>query len=196
MLRRECSSASPLGAEIDRLLAAGQLVSDSIVNDLLVARLAEPDCRGGFVIDGYPRTVEQAVHLGGVLKGLGQARPALIHMDVPENVLIERLTARWCCPRCNSVYNLISRPPLQPGVCDHDAARLCQRKDDTLATALERLDAYRRLTNPVLEYFALTGEAHVLHVNANQEPESVFEEIQIAIETQVLIPSRVRPRAI
>ncbi|MBZ2186742.1 MAG: nucleoside monophosphate kinase [Bryobacter sp.] len=196
MLRRESSAGSELGVEIGRLLAAGQLVPDAVVNGLLAARLAEPDCRDGFLIDGYPRTVEQAVHLGRVLRELGHPAPVLIHLDVPEEVLLRRLTARWCCPRCNTVYNLVTRPPRQPGLCDHDFSRLCQRQDDTMATAMERLEAYWRLTNPVLEYFTSTGAGQVLPVDANHSPDAVFAEIRSAIETQVLIPSRLRPRAI
>jgi adenylate kinase len=196
MLRRESCTGSVLGTEIGRLLAAGQLVSDAIVNDLLLTRLAEPDCRDGFLIDGYPRTVEQAVHLRRVLEGLGHPAPVLIHLDVPEEVLLRRLTARWCCPRCNTVYNVVTRPPMRPGHCDHDFSPLCQRQDDTMATAMERLEAYRRLTNPVLDYFTTTGAGHVLHVDANHTPDAVFAEIRSAIETQVLIPSRLRPRSI
>lgn len=192
MLRRETTSESPLGAEIDRLLAAGQLVSDSIVNDLLISRLAQPDCREGFLIDGYPRTVDQAHHLTHLLDSLGHPAPNLIHLDVPEPVLLQRLTARWCCPSCGAVYNLISRPPIRQGFCDHDSARLCQRKDDTLATAQHRLRAYHELTNPVLEYYARPEHGRVLHVHADHSPESVFEEIRLALESEVYIPVRKR----
>lgn len=196
MLRHESSLHSATGQWIDQLLAAGQLVPDALVNTLLESRLAAEDCRHGFLIDGYPRTVEQASHLGHLLETLGFPPPLLIHMDVPSHVLIERLSARWSCPSCGTIYNLLSRPPRQAGLCDHDGLPLTQRNDDTVETAHLRLDAYARLTNPVLDYYALPGTGRVLHVNAHQSPEKVFEEIRAAIDTEVFVPVRPRrPRA-
>lgn len=192
LLRRECESQTESGKVICEVLAAGQLVSDASVNALLEARLAEPDCRDGFLIDGYPRTVEQADHLNNILEGLGFALPTLIHMDVPDDVLISRLSARWSCPSCGAIYNQLTKPPVASGVCDNDQAPLGQRSDDTEATAKRRLEAYKRVTNPVLDYYALPGTGQVIHVNAHMSPASVFESIKTALDTEVFSPVRRR----
>lgn len=192
MLRRECEKQSENGKLICDLLAAGQLVSDDMVNVLLEARLAEPDCRDGFLIDGYPRTVEQASHLGHLLDSLGFAPPTLVHMDVPDEVLIRRLSARWSCPTCGTIYNVESKPPRQPGLCDKDNTPLTQRSDDTVETAHRRLEAYQRVTDPVLGYYALPGTGQVIHVNAHQSPEAVFETIKQALDSEVFTPVRLR----
>jgi adenylate kinase len=194
LLRRECASGSPNGKLVCEILAAGQLVSDETVNALLEARLAEEDCRGGFLIDGYPRTVEQAAHLTQLLDTLGFAAPTLVHMDVPDEVLVSRLSARWGCPTCGAIYNVLSRPPVVAGLCDTDGATLTQRSDDTVETAHRRLAAYKSITNPVLEYFALPGSGNVIHVDANQSPEAVFSAIKLSLDSEVFSPVRRRRR--
>jgi adenylate kinase len=190
LLRRETEQQTPKGRAIAALLAEGRLVDDAVVNGLLEARLAEADCQNGFLIDGYPRTVEQASHLMELLERLGHPAPVLVHMDVPAEILIERLSARWMCPACGAIYNVLTKPPRVDKRCDADLTALCQRSDDTAATARRRLNAYRRLTDPVLTYFAATGAAHVLHVNGNQTPDDVFAEIKGRLETEVFAPVR------
>lgn len=192
LLRRESEKQTQRGHDIDELLAAGKLVDDALVNELLEARLAEPDCQDGFLIDGYPRTVEQASHLMTLLEQLDKTNPTLIHMDVPEDVLIGRLSARWSCPDCGTIYNVLSKPPLRPGICNNEGTKLTQRKDDTVATAQRRLEAYRRLTDPVLTYFEATGSARVLHVNGHQTPDNVYAEIKAQLDAVVFAPVRRR----
>lgn len=192
LLRRESEKQTPRGHDIDELLAAGKLVDDALVNELLEARLAEPDCQEGFLIDGYPRTVEQASHLMNLLERLEKTNPTLIHMDVPEDVLVSRLSSRWSCPACGKIYNVLTHPPRQHGLCDIDQTPLTQRKDDTIATAHRRLEAYRKLTDPVLTYFEATGSAHVLHVNGHQAPDDVYAEIKSQLDAVVFAPVRRR----
>ncbi len=198
MLRREAEKQTERGRAIDQLLAEGRLVEDALVNELLEARLAEPDCGAGCLIDGYPRTVEQASHLMETLERLGHTIrmpmpvPVLVHLDVPEETLVRRLSARWSCPKCGAIYNVMSKAPRIEGRCDAEGARLAQRKDDTVETAVRRLEAYRKVTDPVLTYFGLAGEARVLHVEANRKPEEVFVAIREALEAEVF--ARVRRR--
>ncbi len=192
LLRRETEKQTPQGKAIDALLAEGRLVDDAVVNELLEARLAEADCRDGFLVDGYPRTVEQALHLMQILERLGHANPVLIHMDVPEETLVGRLSARWMCPQCGAIYNVLSKAPRVAGRCDAEGSLLCQRKDDTVATARRRLNAYQRLTDPVLGYFRDTGAARVLHVNGNQTPDAVYAEIKEQLDAEVFAPVRRR----
>ncbi|MCX6610304.1 MAG: nucleoside monophosphate kinase, partial [Acidobacteria bacterium] len=192
MLRRESEKHSDTGKTIDSLLAAGCLVPDEMVNHLLEARLAEPDCHEGFLIDGYPRTVDQASHLHQILEGLGFAPPTLVHMDVPDEILINRLSARWSCRSCGAIYNLLSKPPLRHGLCDVDNDPLWQRNDDTGETAQRRLDAYKTVTDPVLGFYKLGGTGQVIHVNAHQSPDAVFEEIKVALDAEVFSHVRLR----
>ncbi|WP_031497497.1 adenylate kinase family protein [Bryobacter aggregatus] len=192
MLRRESERQSSMGKLIDGLLADGRLVPDAIVNRLLEARLAEPDCADGFLIDGYPRTVDQATHLSDVLESLAYPKPLLVHMDVPEPLLIGRLSARWNCPGCGAIYNVLSKPPIESGLCDVDRTRLTQRRDDTVATAHRRLKAYREVTDPVLGFYDAAGGGKVVHIDGNQTPDLVFEEIKQALEVHVRVPVRKR----
>lgn len=192
LLRRESEEQSVTGRLIDSLLAEGRLVPDEMVNSLLEARLAEADCGKGFLIDGYPRTVEQASHLNQILEGLNFPAPVLIHMDVPDLVLIGRLSARWGCPKCGAIYNILSKPPSESGRCDLDGSMLTQRKDDTVQTAHRRLEAYKQITDRVLSFYTFPGVGQVIHVNAQQQPDGVFEEIKLALETEVLAPLRLR----
>jgi adenylate kinase len=192
LLRREAGKDTARGHDIDALLAAGKLVEDALVNELLEARLGEADCADGFLIDGYPRTVEQASHLMDLLEKLALPQPVLIHMDVPERALVERLSARWGCPSCGKIYNVLSKPPRVAGRCDVEGAALTQRSDDTAATARLRLEAYRRLTDPVLTYLDATGSARVLHVDGHQSPEDVFAEIKGLLDVSVFAPVRRR----
>jgi adenylate kinase len=194
LLRREAERGTPEGQEIDALLAAGRLVEDAVVNRLLEARLGEADCRDGFLIDGYPRTVEQASHLLDLLDRLGHERPVLVHLDVPENVVVERLSARWNCPVCGAIYNVLTKPPVVPWHCDWEGAALMQRKDDTVETARKRLAAYRSVTDPVLAYFETSGAGTVVHVDGNQAPEDVFAAIKLSLEQEIFAMVRRRTR--
>lgn len=194
LLRRESRRQSKSGEFIDALLAEGKLVPDELVNALLHARLEEDDCRSGFLIDGYPRTAQQASNLRRQLDRLGHASPVLIHMDVPEPVLIERLSARWTCPQCSAVYNIMTKPPLLAGHCDIDGVRLFQRRDDTIETAGKRLQAYRNITGPVLAYYKDPTHGRVVHVNGHDSPDQVFAEIHGMLDEQVLCLMRTKHR--
>ncbi|MDX2268804.1 MAG: nucleoside monophosphate kinase [Bryobacter sp.] len=195
LLRQAAKQDAAAGRAIDELLAQGNLASDEVVNALLEARLAEADCKDGFLIDGYPRTVEQASHLLDLLDQLQHERPVLIHLDVPEQVVVERLSARWNCPDCGAIYNVLTKPPMLAGHCDADAKALVQRKDDTVETARKRLAAYRALTDPVLAYFESSEAGAVVHVNGNQAPEEVFADIKQRLEREVFAFVRKQRRA-
>lgn len=195
MLRREISLGTEIGREADILLSQGKLMPTEVVNGMLERRLEEPDCRDGFLIDGYPRTVEQAVHLSELLERLGHPKPMLVHMDVPNEVLVGRLSARWTCPECAAVYNVQTKAPRVAGKCDHDEATLIQRRDDTVETAHRRLEAYEQVTNPVLEFFGATQAGTVVHINGHQDPDLVFEEIRQNLEELALLPVGVLKRS-
>jgi adenylate kinase len=175
MLRAEVEAGTPLGQQASEILAAGQLVSDDIVNRMLINRLSQPDCRGGFLLDGYPRTLPQAVFLDKQLGEMGFPPPTVFHLATPKSVLIERIASRRQCPQCGRIYNLLFKPPLRPGVCDNDGTKLVRRQDDTVEVVKARLDAYERQTAPIMVHYA-GGDYH--SVPANRPPAEIFRDIE------------------
>jgi adenylate kinase len=160
MLRGRIANEEDLGQQATRLMQAGRLVPDEVVNRLVRERIARPDCRRGLILDGYPRTIAQAEVLEGWLVEYG-LETVVIHLKVDYTMIIERITGRRQCPVCGSLYSLTSNPPKMSGVCDLDGARLVIRDDDRETVVRERLEAYDRQTRPLVEYFAASG--HTFH---------------------------------
>ena len=182
MLRDRIRSGAETGTAVAATMQSGALVSDQVVNEMVKARLSEPDAAGGFVLDGYPRTLDQARHLTGWLAGWGIPE-VVIHLAVDYNVIIARLTGRRQCPRCGTLYNVASHPPRVEGVCDLDGEKLVIRDDDREAVIRGRLDAYDRQTRPVLEFFKASGH-RVVEVDAsNDPPENVYHKIRQTMES-------------
>lgn len=179
MLRAEVEAASPLGTQVQSILAAGQLVSDTIVNDILVSRISRPDCKDGFLLDGYPRTLQQAQFLDGQMARLGFPAPTVFHLATPKSVLIERISSRRQCPTCGRIYNLLFKPPQKKDVCDLDGTRLVRRADDTPEVVGARLDAYEKQTAPVIVHYA-GGDYH--SVPANRPPSEIFRDIEAVLK--------------
>jgi adenylate kinase len=175
MFRAECRAGSVLGRKASAIMAAGGLVGDEIVNEMLANRIDRPDCARGFLLDGYPRTIAQARYLTWLLADRGLPDPTVIHLAVPEETLVTRLTARRQCPLCQRVYNLASQPPSQPGCCDEDGAGLISRDDDQEAVIRERLKAYEEQTGPVLSWY---GTSAVHRIDGDGFPEQVSEAIR------------------
>jgi adenylate kinase len=176
MLRDRIRSGSETGTSMVATMQSGALVSDSVVNEMVKERLSEADAARGFILDGYPRTLDQAENLGAWLKGRG-VREVVIHLAVDYNVIIARLTGRRQCPRCGTLYNVSSHPPRVEGVCDLDGEALIVREDDKEAVIRGRLEAYERQTRPVLEYFRTAGR-RVVEVDASDDsPEAVHRKI-------------------
>ena len=170
MFRAECQAGTELGRTASAILAAGGLVSDDIVNRMVANRINRKDCARGFLLDGYPRTVPQAKWFTRLLGDRGLPQPLIIHLDVPDSVLVARLTARRQCPQCQRIYNLLSQPPLTENRCDGDGAALVTREDDRESVIRERLDQYEVQTRPLLEFFRTTGVPMVEVVAANAAP--------------------------
>lgn len=178
VFRAEIKAGTPLGKTASAIMAAGGLVGDDIVNGIVANRIAQPDCAGGFLLDGYPRTVPQAEVFAALLGERGLPDPVVIHLDVADAVLIERLTARRQCPQCKRIYNLISQPPRDAGQCDDDGAPLLTREDDKEAVIRQRLQAYEEQTGPILNYY---GPALVRKVDGAAPPEQVAKAIADAV---------------
>jgi adenylate kinase len=176
MLRDRVRSGFETGTGMVATMQSGALVSDWLVNEMVKERLSEADAARGFILDGYPRTLDQAEHLTAWLAGRG-IHEVVIHLAVDYNVIIARLTGRRQCPRCGTLYNVISHPPRVEGVCDLDGEALVIRDDDREPVIRERLDAYDRQTRPVLEYFRTSGH-RVIEVDSDDDPpETVYRKI-------------------
>ena len=156
MLREHIQAQDEIGREISDLMQAGKLVPDELVDRLVRERIAEPDCAGGFMLDGYPRTVPQALVLEKLLKQRG-FEPVVVYLKVDYNKVVARLSGRRQCPQCGALYSLSSNGPNVSQVCDYDGAVLVVRDDDREEVIRERLETYERQTLPLIEYFRQAG---------------------------------------
>jgi adenylate kinase len=182
MLRDRIRSGDPLESVDAATMHSGALVRDDVMNEMVAERLSQPDACKGFILDGYPRTLDQAEHFAGWVTGRG-IREVVIHLAVDYNIIIARLTGRRQCPRCGTLYNVASHPPKVAGMCDLDGEKLVIREDDSEDVIRERLDAYERQTRPVLEFFRKSGH-RVVKVDASAEsPEAVFERVRQVMES-------------
>jgi adenylate kinase len=175
MFRAECKAGTPLGKIACAILAKGGLVDDDIVNAVVAGRIAKPDCARGFLLDGYPRTVPQARHFSLLLDERGLPSPVVIHLHVPDETLVARLTARRQCSQCLHIYNLLSQPPRGEDRCDIDGAPLITRDDDRESVIVERLKAYRNCTGPILDWY---GDTAVRTVDGSLSPEAVKQAVE------------------
>ena len=157
ILRSEIAAGTELGKSAKSYMDAGKLVPDQVVADMVGAKLASAECAGGFILDGFPRNVAQAGLLADVMAKNGMKLDAVILFDAPEELLLQRLTARLMCRKCNAGFNKIFCPPKKEGVCDVCGGELYQRDDDSLATAKNRLVVYREQTAPLIEYYRNKG---------------------------------------
>jgi adenylate kinase len=179
IFRAELKAGTPLGNAAKEIMASGGLVGDDIVNGMVSGRLRQSDCRNGFLLDGYPRTIQQARFLDGLLKEIGQPEPTVVYLEVPDSVLIERLTARRQCPSCGKIYNVLSQPPQREGLCDADGSALIQRDDDKEAVIRARLEAYTASTGPLAEFYA-KRDFH--RIDGNRRPEEIQQTIEKVLQ--------------
>jgi adenylate kinase len=172
------------GVLLERAVArmhSGELVSDELVNRMVEERLSQPDAANGFILDGYPRTVDQGEHLNMWVDARGIPE-VVIHLAVDYNSIIARLTGRRVCPRCGTLYNLATKPPKVDELCDLDGEKLIVRDDDREDVIRQRLSAYERQTRPVLEFYRSSGR-RLLEVDASTDPPAiVFDKICQAID--------------
>jgi adenylate kinase len=178
MFRAECKAGTELGRMACSILSRGDLVSDEVVNGIVASRIRRQDCSAGFLLDGYPRTVPQAIHFSNLTAARGLCAPIVVHLHVDDCALVQRLTARRQCPQCKHIYNLLSQPPKSAGICDHDGAELLKRDDDCEQVIRQRLRAYRELTGPILEWY---GAEIVRTVDGNQAPAEVSKSVERAV---------------
>ena len=182
MLRAEIAAQTALGVKTQAIIAAGGLVGDDLMNEVVRSRLSQSDCRDGFMLDGYPRTLEQAEFLDIVLAELDLPKPIVIHLDVPADVLVGRMVSRRQCPKCGQMYNVLSQKPKVDNQCDNDGAPLIIRKDDQEDVIRERLRTYEAVTRPVLSYYP---SDQYFQISGDRSTTYIFEEITQILEREM-----------
>ena len=180
MLRAEIAAGTPLGRETQSIVAAGGLVPDDLINAALCSRIQRPDCRLGFMLDGYPRTVEQAEYLDNLLASRNLPAPIIIHLDVPADVLVGRMVSRRQCPQCGQMFNILSKRPKVVGRCDDDGSPLIMRQDDHEDVIRERLRTYEKLTRPVVAHYP---SDRYFQISGDRSTPYIFEEITGILES-------------
>ena len=180
MLREAVAKGTPLGREANRRMTAGELVEDATMIGLVRERSAEPDARGGFVLDGFPRTVPQADALDAMLAERGQRIDAAVYLGAPEAELVRRLSGRLECPVCKRAYNRSDARPRDGRHCDdHPGVELRQRADAAVETVRKRLEVYRLQTAPLVEYYR-RGD-RLREVDGLGTPETVYRSLLQAL---------------
>jgi adenylate kinase len=192
MLRAEVGAGTPLGNQVKSILASGGLVSDELVNEIVVSRISKPDCANGFLLDGYPRTLAQAKFLDDQLARLGFPTPTVFHLATPKSVLIERISSRRQCPTCGRIYNLLFKPPQAPETCDVDGTTLIRRADDSVEVVTARLEAYEKQTAPIMVHYAGT-DYH--SIPANRAPSEIYQDIEAVLKPRAERMRRLQPQA-
>jgi adenylate kinase len=157
ILRKAVAEQNPVGKEAAEYINRGTLVPDSVIVKLVAARLNDNDCRKGFILDGFPRTIPQAQSLEEILKKMGLGLQRVLLMQVPAGLIVERLAGRRTCRGCGAPYHLSFDPPKQEGVCDRCGGELRQRDDDREETVRARLDVYDAQTAPLVDYYRQRG---------------------------------------
>lgn len=185
MLRQHIQAGDTIGQESGGLLKSGKLVPDELANQLVEERLAQPDCCAGIILDGYPRTLNQAQTLLGFM-GRFHYWPAVVHLVVDYEKLVARLSGRRQCPVCGTLYSLTTNPPRVAGICDLDGATLVTREDDRESVIRERLIQYEVQTRPILNFFKEAGVPLFEVQAAEAKPDQIANEINHWLRSQGL----------
>jgi adenylate kinase len=176
MFRAAVKNETPLGLQAKTFMDKGLLVPDEVTIGIVRERLSMEDCKKGFLLDGFPRTVPQAEALTATLKELGREIDHVININVRREVLIERLTGRWICSVCGASYHTVFNPPKEAGVCDKDGGKLYQRDDDKPEVVAQRLDVNIAQAQPLIDYYS--GQELLRDINGEQDIQVVFAEIK------------------
>lgn len=176
MFRRAISEKTPTGILAKSFIDKGELVPDSVTNQLVRERLQEADCQNGFLLDGYPRTLVQAEELTKILNDLNIKLDAVVDVKVDDSYLIERITGRRTCTECGESYHIVAKKPKTEGICDKCGSKLIQRADDEEETIKNRLAVYYAKTEPVLSYYE--KQSLVKGVNGMGGINEIFENVK------------------
>ncbi|HZL71484.1 MAG TPA: adenylate kinase [Planctomycetota bacterium] len=181
LLRDAVRNRTPLGLTVEQVMREGLLVSDATVIDIIDERLAQKDCAKGFILDGFPRTIGQAQALDSILASRNMPLDRVVVFEVPDGAIIERITGRRSCPKCQTPYHVRFVPPKKAGVCDKDGTALVQRPDDMEDRVRTRLAKYHEDTAPVIPFYEKRGL--VRKIDGTAAPEQVFKSLERALES-------------
>jgi adenylate kinase len=180
MFRAAIKEGTEMGKKAKEYMDKGELVPDEVVVGMVKDRLSQPDCAGGFLLDGFPRTVPQAEALDETLQSMGIALDGVINIAVPRERLMERLTGRRICRSCGASYHVIFNPPREAGKCNTCGGELYQRSDDNEVAVANRLDVYEAQTQPLIEYYA--GQGLLKNINGDQEIKKVLTDVLASLK--------------
>jgi adenylate kinase len=179
LLREAVRNRTKVGEIAKGYLDAGKLVPDSVAIDVAEEAVKKDECRNGFVIDGFPRTLEQAVLFDKLLARLKFNLAKVLYIDIPLEEILKRLTGRRSCRKCGAVYHLTYNPPKVEGKCDVCGGELYQRRDDTDEVIKVRYEVYKKQTSPLIDYYTKSGK--LVHINGTRDVNEVFKEISKAV---------------
>ncbi len=157
ILRAAVAAGTELGKQAEAAMAAGDLVTDELIMGIMEERLQQEDCKKGYLLDGFPRTIPQAIALKALLEKLGEKLDAALELDIPRDVIIDRLTTRRTCSNCGEIYNVKAKPPRVEGVCDVCGGAVVQRDDETEEAIENRLQVYNEQTAPLIDFYRDEG---------------------------------------
>ena len=180
LFREAIRQETELGKQAKVYYDRGQLVPDHLTIAMLLERLSQGDCAGGCILDGFPRTLEQATALDEALAREGRAIDKVVYIQAPQDELLSRLSGRWNCRQCGSVYHERFQPPREAGRCDQCGGELYQREDDKPETARKRLEVYAQQTVPLIDYYRARGK--LVEIDGDKSVEEVAENLLAAVD--------------
>lgn len=180
LFREMKNSDTPLAREVQEIMASGKLISDELTYEIVKSRTSRDDCKGTYILDGYPRTAVQAQQLEELAEEQGKEIQAIL-IDIPLGDLEKRMTGRRSCPICGEIYNIYYKPPVKEGYCDfHSETALTHRADDTEEKVKVRLATYEEQTKPLLNYYEKSGRLQ--KINGDKEPEAIYAELEELVQ--------------
>ena len=175
LFRANIKAETELGKEAKTYIDKGLLVPDEVTEKMVLARISEPDCNGGYILDGYPRTIPQADFLWDALTERKEAIDFAINVRVPDEVIVSRIAGRRACPKCGATYHITVAPPKKEGICDKCGEELYMRDDDRPETVKQRLDVFHEVSEPLIKYL---DKKKILHtVDGTKDIEEIFQDI-------------------
>lgn len=180
IFRKNIKEGTELGQKVKKIIESGSLVSDDLTNELVFDRLANENSEAGFMLDGYPRNINQAEALDSWLEEHDKEITEVVYIEASTATLIERISGRRVCKNCGATYHIKNHPPKVDGICDVCGSELVQRPDDNEETALDRIEVYNRQTSPLIDYYEKSGKLH--RFNGNLEIDEVYEDVRNSLK--------------
>lgn len=179
LFRENIRNETELGKKAKEFVESGLLVPDEITIGMLLERISQPDCQKGFMLDGFPRTIEQAEALDTAVQGQGRQIDKAIYVKVGTEEIVRRLAGRWNCKQCGTVYHEVSQPPTKAGVCDNCGSQLYQREDDKPEVVRTRLEVNIKNLEPLLTYYGDRGK--VIEIDGERDADAITEDVKKAL---------------